>query len=199
VVRILTVRTLTSYHRDMSSFTVRSASPDDLDVILDIWRAGIESSLGGPPPDTIDYRAYFAARIEEQTDVFRFFLIQEEGGKVVAWQSILPFRSNPATRGTMGEISVYTHPDWYTSGATHFGMSAMWAHADASPLLFLMAVIAEGNKPARALADRFEMQLLGLMPKSPKAETMPALAVYLYPCKAAPHSGSSRTVVSTSA
>lgn len=181
----------------MSSFTVRSASPDDLDVILDIWRAGIESSLGGPPPDTIDYRAYFAARIAEQTEVFRFFLIEEESGKVIAWQSIMPFRSNPATRGTMGEISVYTHPDWYTTGATHVGMTAMWAHADASPLQFLMAVIAEGNKAARALADRFEMQLLGLMPRSLKAEGMPALAVYMYPCKP-PHSGSSRTVVSTS-
>jgi L-amino acid N-acyltransferase YncA len=168
----------------MSSFRVRIAKPEDLDVIMSIWLAGIESSLGGPPPDTVDYRAYFAARIEEQNDVFRFFLIDDEHGNTVAWQSIMPFRSNPATRGTMGEISVYTHPSHH-GGATAVGMTEMFAHADRSPLLFLMAVIAEGNKAARALAHRFEMQPLGIMPASLKAPSMPALAVYLYPCKPA--------------
>lgn len=169
----------------MSSFRVRRAEPHDLDTIMSIWLAGIRSSLGGPPPDTIDYPAYFKARIEEQTDVFRFFLIEDEHGEVVAWQSIMPFRSNPATRGTMGEISVYTHPA-HSGGATHAGMTAMWAHADASPLQFLLAVIAENNKAARALAHRFEMQELGIMPKSLKVADAPALAVYVYPCRS-PH------------
>jgi L-amino acid N-acyltransferase YncA len=166
----------------MSSFRVRRAEPEDLDVIMSIWLAGIESSLGGPPPATVDYPAYFKARIEEQNDVFRFFLIEDESGTVVAWQSIMPFRSNPATRGTMGEISVYTHPS-HSGGATSAGMTAMWAHADASPLQFLLAVIAENNKAARALANRFHMQELGVMPKSLKVADTPALAVYVYPCR----------------
>lgn len=166
----------------MSSFVVRAAKPEDLGVILEIWRAGIESSLGGPPPDTIDYEAYFAARIQEQNDVFRFFLVENPEGRVVAWQSLMPFRANPATRGTMAEISVYTHPS-SPGAATFKGVTEMFAHADRSPLLFLLAVIAETNGPATNLARHFNLARVGTIPETEKAPNLPALALWLYTCR----------------
>ncbi len=172
----------------MSSFRVRTATVSDLPDVMRIWRAGIENSLGGPPPDTMDYEAYFQARLEEQTEVFRFFLVENTEGRVVAWQSVMPFRSNPATRGTMAEISLYTDPS-SPGPATLAGVTAMLAHADRSPLLFLLAIIAETNLGAANLAKNFGLAHIGTMPATPKAPHLPALRMYLYTCKGVTEAG----------
>jgi L-amino acid N-acyltransferase YncA len=170
------------YDGAMSSFKVRDATVDDLDAIMEIWRAGINNSLGGPLPDTMDYRAYFKARLEEQNEIFKFFIVQSDEGKVLAWQSILPFRSNPATRDTMGEISAYTHPTSASGRATMALGKELFAHADRSPLHFLVAFIAKPNLAAANLARHFGMQEATTLPISPKADSLPPLAFFYYTC-----------------
>jgi L-amino acid N-acyltransferase YncA len=170
------------YDAAMSSFKVRDAKVDDLDAIMEIWRAGILNSLGGPPRDTVDYPAYFKARLEEQNDIFKFFIVESNDGRVLAWQSIQPFRSNPATRDTMGEISAYTHPTSASGRATMALGKELFAHADRSPLHFLIAFIAKPNHAAANLARHFGMREIGALPTTPKADHLPQLGVFYYTC-----------------
>jgi L-amino acid N-acyltransferase YncA len=166
----------------MSSFRVRGARVDDLDAIMAIWRAGIRNSLGGPLPESMDYPAYFRARLEEQDEVFKFFIVESPEGKVIAWQSVLPFRSNPATRGTMGEVSAYADPAYAHSRATLTGLTELFAHADTSPLHFLIAFIADPNQAAASLARHFGMVEAITLPISPKADHLPPLGLFVYTC-----------------
>jgi L-amino acid N-acyltransferase YncA len=170
------------YDAAMSAFKVRDARVADLDAIMEIWRAGIQNSLGGPLPETMDYPAYFKARLEEQTEVFKFFIVESPDGKVIAWQSLLPFRSNPATRGTMGEISAYTHPAHIGGRATIAGLTELFAHADRSPLHFVLAFIANPNHAASSLARHFGMQEAITLPPTPKAAHLPPLGLFIYTC-----------------
>ena len=164
------------------SFNVRQATIDDLDQVLDIWTRGIESSLGTPPPVTKDYKTYFAERLLDQTDVFSFTCAENAAGEVVGWISLSPFRSNPAVKGVMAEMSAYVDPAHVSSGVTGFAVKSVLENADVSPLQYIVAFTLVSNVGVLKLCDRFGFKLVGTYPVSSKAPDATPLAYLVRPC-----------------
>lgn len=163
-------------------YSVRAAVVEDLDAILRIWMSGVENSLGAPPTPGIDYRAYFRQRLETQSDVFKYFVVENLQGDVVSWQSLSPFRSNPAVAGIMAELSAYTSPAQMPGRPTLLGLERTFRFADESPLHYVVAFIAKNNPNALRLAQHLGMQHVGIFPNAPEAPELPELTYLVYPC-----------------
>jgi L-amino acid N-acyltransferase YncA len=165
------------------AYLVRGGRVEDLDAIYDIWRQGIINSLGAAPSGDTDYRAYFQHRLESQNDVFRYFVVENAAGEIISWQSLSPFRSNPAVAGIMAELSAYTASEQMPGRPTLLGLEETFRFADRSPLHYVVAFIAMNNARALRLADHLGMLHIGTFPKAPQAPHLPELAYLVYPCK----------------
>lgn len=165
------------------SYIVRQGRPDDASAIYHIWRDGIESSLGAKPSESDDYEAYFRGRLEAQNDTFQYFIVENEQGEIVSWQSLSPFRSNPAVAGVMAELSAYASPKHTPGRPTLLGLRALLRFADCSPLHYVVAFIAENNPKALRMAEHVGLKRIGTFPRSPQAAHLPELAYLVYPCK----------------
>jgi L-amino acid N-acyltransferase YncA len=164
------------------SIAARVGTMADLERIYAIWEGGIENSLGGKPPDGVDYKAYYRARLEESNETFPFFVV-EKSGLVVSWTSLTPFRANIAVRDSMAEISVYTDPAYWGQPVTTPAVDMLFAHADASPdLQFLVAFIATTNSRASGLARQYGLIKMHELAPNVKAPDNPPLNLYLYRC-----------------
>ncbi len=164
------------------SFRVRQATIDDLDRVLKVWTAGVESSLGTPPPPTHNYKEYFAERLLDQTDIFSFTVAESAEGEVIGWISLAPFRSNPAVKGVMAEMSAYVDPAHVASGVTGFAVKSVLARADASDLQYVVAFTLESNTGVLTLCERFGFKRVGTYPVSPKAPDAAPLVYLVRPC-----------------
>ena len=164
------------------SIVARVGNNADLERIYAIWEGGIENSLGAPPPDGVDYKAYYRARLEESNETFPFFVVEKDG-VVVSWTSLTPFRANAAVRDYMADISVYTDPAYWGQPVTTPAVDMLFAHADANPnLQFLVAFIATTNARAVGLARQYGLiKMYELLPNV-KAPANPPLNLYLYRC-----------------
>lgn len=165
------------------AYTVRRGRPADAPTIHRIWIEGIEASLGTRPQGDLDYEAYFRGRLEAQDDVFQYFVVENDGGEIVSWQSLSPFRSNPAVAGIMAELSAYASPTHTPGRPTLLGLEALMQFADRSPLHYVVAFIAESNSKALRLAEHVGLRRIGTFPRSPQAAHLPELAYLVYPCK----------------
>ncbi len=165
------------------SYVVRPAAVDDLDAIHQIWLEGVENSLGAPPAAGVDYRGYFKQRLEAQNEVFKYFVVEDSNREIVSWQSLSPFRSNPAVAGVMAELSAYTNPKTTPGRPTLLGLEETFRFADASPLHYVVAFIAENNPKALRLAEHLGMRQVGHFPIAPEAPHLPQLVYLVYPCR----------------
>lgn len=164
------------------AYSVRGGRVEDAEELVRIWRSGLLSSLGSPPPSGLDDVGYFRHRLETQDEVFRYFVVEDGAGDIVAWQSLSPFRSNPAVVHVMAELSAYADPAKSPGFPTLQGLQALFAHADQSPLHYVVAFITLENPKAYRLAEHFGMRRAGTLPRTPKKPENPELAYYVYPC-----------------
>lgn len=165
------------------AYTVRQGRPEDAPAIHRIWIEGIEASLGARPKGDLDYEAYFESRLAVQDDVFQYFVVEDETGDIVSWQSLSPFRSNPAVAGIMAELSAYASPTATPGRPTLLGLEALLRFADQSRLHYVVAFIAETNTKALRLAEHVGLERIGTFPRSPQAPHLPGLAYLVYPCR----------------
>jgi L-amino acid N-acyltransferase YncA len=165
------------------AYTVRQARGGDASTIYQIWIEGIEASLGARPKGDLDYEAYFRSRLETQDEVFQFFVVENDGGEIVCWQSLSPFRSNPAVAGVMAELSAYASPRHMPGRPTMLGLEEVLRFADRSPLHYVVAFIQEQNSKALRLAEHVGLKQIGVFPRSPQAPHLPELAYLVYPCR----------------
>lgn len=163
-------------------FRARQGTVEDTDRIVDIWMRGIENSLGTPPPAGHDYRAYFGERLENQDDIFRFTIVENDAGDVLGWMSLSPFRSNPAVKGIMAELSAYVEPNKIASGVTGFGLDHVMRAADASLLQYVIAFCLRSNTGALKLVYRYGFKELGEYPVSSKAPDATPLVYLVRAC-----------------
>jgi L-amino acid N-acyltransferase YncA len=165
------------------AYTVRQGRPTDASAIHRIWIEGIVASLGSRPQGDLDYEAYFASRLDAQDHVFQYFVVENDAGEIVSWQSLSPFRSNPAVTGIMAELSAYASPTAMPGRPTLLGLEALMRFADQSPLHYVVAFIAETNAKAQRMAEHVGLKRIGSFPRSPQAPELPELAYLVYPCK----------------
>lgn len=167
----------------MSTF-VRRARLEDFERIYEIWLAGIENSLGGRPPDGINYEAYYRERVLRSDDIFPFFVVENKG-EVVSWASATPYRANPAVRRSMAEISAYTDPSHQGGLATKMVLSALFKHADQCPHMHLLvAFTADTNTAAERLCKYFSMQKVYSIKPSSKHPDFRMKNMFIYVCAA---------------
>jgi len=81
---------------------IRQATIDDAEVIDHIWRQRLAEDQ---PPNEKSLK-HFRKTLEEQDDVFKYWVLEEDG-KVVGWVSATPMRNSLALRNTMAEASCY--------------------------------------------------------------------------------------------
>jgi L-amino acid N-acyltransferase YncA len=165
------------------AYTVRQGRPEDSEAIYRIWSEGIETSLGRRPRGGLDFEAYFRGRLEAQDEVFQYLVVENDDGEIVSWQSLSPFRSNPAVAGVMAELSAYASPKHMPGRPTLLGLTELMRLADGSPLHFVVAFIAESNSKALRMAEHVGLRRIGTFPRSPEAPELPELAYLVYPCK----------------
>ena len=149
-----------------------------------IWttcsRFGAEASSPASehrPPEDKDYKTYFAERLLNQTEIFSFTCAETPDGKVVGWISLAPFRSNPAVKGVMAEMSAYVDPEHVATGITGFAVKSVLQKADASPLQYIVAFTLETNDGVLQLCKRFGFKLVGTYPVSPQGAGCDAAGV----------------------
>ena len=161
----------------------RPARVSDLDAIHQCWSDGAAVSLGAPPTPGIDYRGYFKQRLETQSGLFKFFVVENDSGEVVGWQSLSPLRSHPAVSSFMAELSAYARPGHFLGESTRFGLEQTLHFADRSALHYVIAFVVETNPQALRLATRLGMNRVGTLPRAPRAPHLPELVFLVYPCK----------------
>lgn len=165
------------------SYKVRQGTIDDAEAIFEIWVQGIEASLGSRPSLDKDFLGYFRKRLSEQDDVFIYLVVENTQGEIVCWQSLSPFRSNPAVASVMAELSAYASRAHMPGRPTLLGLEELMRFADRSPLHFVVAFIAENNPKALRMAEHVGLTRIGGFPRSPQAPHLPELAYLVYPCK----------------
>ncbi len=152
---------------------IRTAVAGDAAAIHRIWREGSAVSLGAELPTSIDYEAAFRDKISQQDDTFKFFVGESEDGEVIGWLSLTPFRSNPALREVMAELSAYVDADQSRSGVVKRLLQHAWEHCERTPLQYVNAFISSTNEPALGAARSAGFVVIGTFPSSPKSSAPP--------------------------
>ena len=166
----------------MSELTIREATLDDVRPIHAVWQEGFKQSLGSDVPDGIDFPKFFLHKVESQDDTYKIF-VAEEGGAIVGWVSLSPFRSNPAVVELFAELSLYTKTGHQNLGVGRELLARCLSHADHSRLQYVVAFIAATNRAAMKLGMQVGFLHVGTLPRPPKQPTMPEVAYNVYPCK----------------
>jgi L-amino acid N-acyltransferase YncA len=156
---------------------IRSAVVADADSVHRIWREGSAVSLGAELPTSIDYADAFREKIEQQDDTFKLWVGENDAGEVIGWLSLTPFRSNPAVREVMAELSAYVRIDQARSGVVKRLLQNAWDHCERTPLQYVNAFISSNNEPALLAALSTGFLIVGTLPASPKSSAPPL--VYL--------------------
>ena len=81
---------------------IRQATIDDAETIDHIWR----QRLAEDQPPNEESLLHFKKLLEEQDDVFKCWVLEEDG-KIIGWAGSTPMRSMPSLRSTMTETPVY--------------------------------------------------------------------------------------------
>lgn len=154
-------------------FRIRPADVEDSSAIYQIWRDGSAISLGAELPTTVDYEPQFREKIGQQDDTFKFFVAEGEDGVIGGWISLTPFRSNPAVRQVMAELSAYVRTDMLRSGIITRLIEHTWKHAERTPLQYINAFISSANQTALVAAINVGFLIIGTLPASPKSNAPP--------------------------
>jgi L-amino acid N-acyltransferase YncA len=136
----------------MSEPVVRSAEPDDLDAIADIYahhvRTGV-ATFETDPPDLHEWRRRFDA----VTDLGLPFLAAEHNGEVVGYAYCAQWKSRPAYRHTV-EDSVYLAPHAVGHGVGGRLLAALLVDCADAGVRQVIAVIVDADAAASLALHR---------------------------------------------
>jgi L-amino acid N-acyltransferase YncA len=131
---------------------IRQATVDDLDAMIRIWEAGSGQALGCELPSNLDCRSFFRQRIEGQNDCFKVWLEETPEGELTGWQSLLPFRNNPAVMHLMAESSTYISSNYQGRGVARRLLSHALSEARKSSLQWVIGFCSADNAAVLSLA-----------------------------------------------
>ena len=128
----------------MADGLVRHANIEDFETIFNIWmeRPGAKPLK---PNHAVEYRDSLFMRLRIDHSGFGTWVYEDETGQILGWQSLAPFRANPAIRNSMAEFSMYVSKKARNSGVGRKLMAATLAHADRSQLEYVIGYVAEPN------------------------------------------------------
>jgi len=163
-------------------FLMRDAQPDELDVIYEIWKGGMEQhGYEIDPGKRAKYLAYFRALLQLRDDVFKFWIAETEGGEIVGWQALMPYGNNPFSRELGGESSTYVRTTAQARGVAYILLYHVIAHAKTTPLHHVIAFVAEDNLAIEQIGGKLGgWQRVGVLPSSPKPPKRPGMVLNIH-------------------
>lgn len=163
----------------MDDFTIRSATASDLPAILEIWKSGVELSLGMPIA-VDDYSKYFESQLRTQCDIFKFWVAESSEKHILGWQSLQPTRNNPVVRPHFAESSTYISPHSRSRGLGTSLIAHALQHASGTQIQYVTAFVSPSNEQSIRIAAALGFDLVGTVPASPKASLKVDLLFYVY-------------------
>ena len=162
-------------------YVMRPALPSELDVIYNIWKAGMEQHGYAIESDKEDkYRQFLSELIEGQDEIFRFWACEDADGRIVGWQSLMPYTNNPFSRELGGESSTYVSPDAQDRGVAYILLYHVIAHAKKTPLHHVIAFVAEDNYAVEKIGGKLGgWQEVGLLPAADKEPQRPGMKLHI--------------------
>ena len=115
-----------------------------------------------PPPET-EVRAFFAGRIEQQTDVYGVWVAEHEG-VVAGWEGLQPCRPNPISR--WAESSTYIASNSKARGVGRALIGYVLDHARRVELQYVVGFIKTGNDAAIRIVESAGWCLVGALPRA---------------------------------
>ena len=138
---------------------VRKATVEDLFSITEIYNHAIRTltaTFDVEEKTMEDRREWFDSHQDPNFPL----LVVEEGGEILGWGCISPFRPRAAYRFT-GETSIYIRDDAHGQGLGSRIMEGLMELASESDLHTLTAVIANGNEASIKLHNKFGFEVVG--------------------------------------
>jgi L-amino acid N-acyltransferase YncA len=136
----------------MANVSVRPTSPDDLDVVGEIYAHHVRNGVATfelTPPD----RAELVRRLQAVIDAGLPFLTATHDGEVVGYAYCTPWKTRPAYRHTV-EDSVYVAPHAVGRGVGGKLLDALLADCANAGIREVIAVIVEADGAASLALHR---------------------------------------------
>jgi L-amino acid N-acyltransferase YncA len=165
-------------------FEIRDATPDDVPAIANIWRKGLAVSLGFDA-EFLEAESYFARCVSMQSKAFKFWVVTDDAGKILGWESLLPSRANPIMRNFFAEVSTYVDP---LCGVHHLGTALIkraTEHADNSSLQYITGIVSTSNGLICHILSKAGFIEVGRIPRSTKEPVAPEAIFFVYVAKGA--------------
>jgi L-amino acid N-acyltransferase YncA len=146
-----------------SDHVIRRAVADDAEEIARIWAEGVTFAANLTLRSDGGIVNFFKTRMPESGGKFGFWVLEKQG-KVIGWQSLLPFYPSPVLWDHLAISSTYVARH---GGVAHAGsslISAAIANARESGLAQLLGFVPIGNRPAIRLARQTGWQPCGQIP-----------------------------------
>lgn len=142
---------------------IRTARPEDLESIVDIYNQAIATKMSTAdlkPVDVNSKSIWFAEHIPNQYPIF----VAEIDHKVVGWISLSAYRPGRAALRYTKEVSYYVHRDYQRKGIASKMLSFAIQESPKFQTKSLFAIILEQNVPSINLVKSFNFEQWGLLP-----------------------------------
>ena len=143
--------------------TIRTAAPDDLPRIVEIYNQAIAARNATADTEPFSVESRMDWFLSHDPDSYPIHVCEVDGS-VVGWLSVSPYRGRPALSGT-AEISYYVDYAFHQCGIG----SALMAYAlEDAPRLkkrIYLAILLEWNTASIRLLEKFGFKKWGYLPE----------------------------------
>jgi phosphinothricin acetyltransferase len=156
---------------------IRQATINDAEVIDHIWRQRLDEDQ---PPNEESLK-HFRKMLEEQDDVFKYWVAEDSDGKIVAWVSATPMRSNPAIRNTMAETSVYLSREVRGRGLSSRLRDHVLNQLANTSIEWILWFVGASNHASKGIVKKLPWTKLGELPPVDKKPDRDVIEVWALP------------------
>jgi phosphinothricin acetyltransferase len=158
---------MTSYmDAETDPVTVRSSRDADVPAMLAIYlhhiRKGVDPRHQGDieTPDADDIKRRRKSMLRRKMP----HIVAEQGGVVLGYAFVVPFRKRPAYRYTV-KHSIYIHQDHLRRGLGRRLMQALIDACAAAGFRQMIGYIDAANEPSLSIHDKFDFRKVGFLPQ----------------------------------
>jgi L-amino acid N-acyltransferase YncA len=143
------------------SLVIRTASQEDLDAIVEIYKHSVEHGTATYELTVPDY-AEMQRRFEALTSQNYPYLVAQEDGKILGYAYAGPFRPRPAYRWSV-EDSIYLSPDAQGKGVGYQLLARLIKASDERGFRQMIAVIGGASAASIAVHAKAGFEHSGVM------------------------------------
>jgi L-amino acid N-acyltransferase YncA len=147
----------------MTEPLMRRGRPADAERIVAIWRDGINLAAEIHAADAEEPVSYFRTRLENTPEGLGYWVLEVEG-RVVGWQSLLPFYPSPLEWRYLAISSTYVERRCGVPDAGLKLVSGAAEEARRAGVAQLFAVISAKNRASIRMAKRAGWHQCGTIP-----------------------------------